>query len=63
MTQSKEELIILALQQRIGEMAAEHELKTAILRAEITQMVNEKAELEKARDEYAQTIQEKLETK
>lgn len=48
----KEQLIITALQQRIGEMAASYETQIAILRAEITQMLNEKEEKEKAIKEY-----------
>jgi len=37
----KTELIITALQQRIGEMAASYELEKAMLRAEYTQILQE----------------------
>ena len=38
----KAELIITALQQRIGEMASNYETQIAILRAEITTLMDEK---------------------
>jgi phage host-nuclease inhibitor protein Gam len=38
----KADLIITALQQRIGEIVSNYETQIAILRAEITQLVNEK---------------------
>jgi hypothetical protein len=42
----KAELIITALQQRIGEIVSNYETQTAILRAEITQLMetNDKKE-------------------
>lgn len=48
----KSQLIITALQQKIGEMAASYETQIAILRAEITQMISEKEEKERAIQEY-----------
>ena len=48
----KEQLIITALQQRIGEMAANYEIQIAILRAEITQMLDQKEEKEQAIQNY-----------
>jgi hypothetical protein len=39
---TKAELIITALQQRIGEMASNYETQIAILRAEITTLMDEK---------------------
>lgn len=36
---TKNELMILALQQRIGEIVAQYELQIASLRADITQLV------------------------
>ena len=48
----KEQLIITALQQRIGEMAASYETQIAILRAEITQMLDQKEEKEQAIQNY-----------
>lgn len=38
----KVELVITALQQRIGELVANYETQIAILRAEITQLVEDK---------------------
>lgn len=47
----KTELIITALQQRIGEIVSNYETQIAILRAEITQIINEKnAEEETSKD-------------
>ena len=54
----KAELIITALQQRIGEMAATYETQIAVLRAEITILQNEKEEKQKAVDEYSQSLSE-----
>jgi len=39
--QQKIELIIQALQQRIGEIVSNYETQIAILRAELTQSINE----------------------
>ena len=36
----KNELIITALQQRIGELVANYEAQIAVLRAELTELVN-----------------------
>ena len=38
----KAELIITALQQRIGEIVSNYETQIAVLRAELTQLMNEK---------------------
>ena len=37
----KAELVIIALQQRIGEIVSQYETQNAILRAEITQLTNQ----------------------
>lgn len=42
----KAELVITALQQRIGEIVSNYETQVAILRAEITQVMQEKEESE-----------------
>jgi hypothetical protein len=57
----KAELIITALQQRIGEMAAQFELEKAMLRAEYTELKNSFDELnnQKALDEYSQEVSQK----
>ena len=54
---NKEELIITALQQRIGEVVSNYETQIAVLRAEITEMV----ERDKAKEEYAKSLTEKVE--
>jgi phage host-nuclease inhibitor protein Gam len=47
----KEELIITALQQRIGEIVSNYETQIAILRAEITKLVEDKeAKVEAIKD-------------
>lgn len=57
---SKEELIITALQEKIGQMSANYELQIAILRAELTKFVNENEEKEKAISEYSSLIESKV---
>ena len=60
--QDKAELVITALQQRIGELASDYETKIAMLRAEITILVNEKDQREKELNEYSKEIEEKIST-
>lgn len=50
----KAELVITALQQRIGEIVSNYETQVAILRAEITQL------MEKAKDEAVQEYSDSL---
>jgi len=57
---SKEELVITALQQRIGEMSALYETQIAYLRAELTQISNKKQEKIKAEQEYSKLLEEKI---
>ena len=52
----KAELIITALQQRIGEIVSNYETQIAILRAEITQIMEEKNAKEKAEKEYSDSL-------
>lgn len=52
----KAELIITALQQRIGEIVSNYETQIAILRAEITQLMEEKDAKEKAIKEYSDSL-------
>lgn len=54
---NKAELIIMALQQRIGELVSNYETQVAILRAEITQYSQEKEEKEKATKEYSESLE------
>jgi len=56
----KSELIITALQQRIGELVSNYETQVAILRAEITNLIDEKNEKQKASQEYAKEIASKV---
>jgi len=55
----KNELIITALQQRIGEMSASFELEKAMLRAEYTELVQNSEEMKKTIEEYSKIIEEK----
>jgi uncharacterized small protein (DUF1192 family) len=52
----KAELVITALQQRIGELVSNYETQIAILRAEITNLMEEK----KAKNEAVQEYKEHL---
>ena len=52
----KAELVITALQQRIGEIVSNYETQIAILRAEITKLMEEK----QAKDEAVQKYEEHL---
>ena len=52
----KAELVITALQQRIGEIVSNYETQIAILRAEITKLIEEK----QAKDEAVQQYEEHL---
>ena len=52
----KAELVITALQQRIGEIVSNYETQIAILRAEITQLLNEKKERSEAVQEYEEKL-------
>lgn len=57
---NKAELVIMALQQRIGELVSNYETQIAILRADITQNAQEKEEKEKAAEEYSKNLKEKI---
>lgn len=46
------ELVITALQQRIGELVSNYETQVAILRAEITELLNEAEQKKAAQKEY-----------
>ena len=52
----KAELVVAALQQRIGEIVSNYETQIAILRAEITKLMEEK----QAKDEAVQNYEEHL---
>ena len=52
----KAELVIIALQQRIGEIVSNYETQIAFLRAEITQSIEEKNVKAEAVQEYEQHL-------
>jgi hypothetical protein len=58
--ENKAELIIMALQQRIGELVSNYETQIAVLRAEITQYAQEQEEKNKAKEEYSASLEEKI---
>lgn len=55
----KTELVVMALQQRIGELVSNYETQIAILRAEITQYSQNEEAKEKAVEEYSKSLEEK----
>lgn len=59
---SKADLIITALQQRIGEIVSNYETQIAVLRAEITELIDEKNEKEEAKQAYSEELDAKLST-
>jgi len=52
----KAELIITALQQRIGEIVSNYETQIAILRADITGIMQQQEEKEEAVKEYENSL-------
>jgi phage host-nuclease inhibitor protein Gam len=57
----KSQLVITALQQRIGEIVSNYETQIAVLRAEITTLVQEKEDKVSAVAEYNQELLEQME--
>ena len=55
----KYELMITALQQRIGELVAQYELQIALLRADLTQLSDQDKENQSRIEEYAKLLEEK----
>jgi hypothetical protein len=56
----KAELVITALQQRIGELVSNYETQVAILRAEITTLINKQHEKEEESKKYAEEVAKKI---
>ena len=56
---NRAELVITALQQRIGEIVSNYETQIALLRAEVTELMNEKQEREEAIQEYSNSLNNK----
>lgn len=54
----KAELIITALQERVGQLVANYETQIAILRAELTQYINQEKQKQQAEEEYSEKINE-----
>jgi phage host-nuclease inhibitor protein Gam len=52
----KVELVITALQQRIGEIVSNYETQIAILRAELTQLTEKQNEKIEAAEEYSDSL-------
>jgi uncharacterized small protein (DUF1192 family) len=52
----KAELVITALQQRMGELVSNYETQIAILRAEITKLLEEKQAKNEAVQEYKEHL-------
>jgi predicted esterase YcpF (UPF0227 family) len=56
----RNDLIITVLQQRIGDLVSNYETQIAILRAEITQIIDEKNEKKKNIEDYSNEIISKI---
>jgi hypothetical protein len=56
----KAELIITALQQRIGELTVNYEMQIASLRAEFTILVQSQQDKEEAVKQYEQELAQKI---
>ncbi len=54
---SKEQLVITALQERIGQISAHYELQIAVLRAELTNLTDLQNEKKEAVEEYSKSIE------
>lgn len=52
----KVELVITALQQRIGELVSNYETQIAILRAEVTKLMDEKSAKNEAVQQYKEHL-------
>jgi hypothetical protein len=55
----RSELIITALQQRIGEIVSNYETQVAVLRAELTYYSNQEQEKQNATEEYLSTLEQR----
>jgi hypothetical protein len=56
----KTELIITALQQRIGDLVENYELQIAILRAELTQLTQEINQKQIETEQYTEDLMSKI---
>ena len=58
---SKEELVLTALQERIGQLVAAYETQIAVLRADLTKLVNDQIEKKDAVEKYSEEISRMVE--
>jgi hypothetical protein len=58
--EEKSQLVISAMQERIGQLAANYELQIAMLRAELTVLSNQSDDKQKALDSYSEEIATKM---
>lgn len=56
----KAELVIAALQERIGNLVASYETQIAFLRAEITELANRENEKNKLKNDYSKELDSKM---
>jgi len=56
----KAELVVAALQQRIGEIVSNYETQVAILRAEITNLLEDREKWQQNASAYSQSLVEKI---
>jgi len=56
MSLSKEELVITALKERIGQLSENYELQIAVLRAELTTLINLNQEKNLAEKQYSDSL-------
>ena len=59
--EEKSQLVISAMQERIGQLAANYELQIAMLRAELTVLSNQSNDKQKALDDYSKEVLSKIE--
>lgn len=58
---SKEELILTALQERIGQIVVGYETQIAVLRAELTSLVNTELDKKDAAEKYSEEVSRMVE--
>jgi len=59
---NKADLVITAIQQRIGEITSNYEIQVALLRAELTEQAQQLEERQKTIEHYAILLAEKTST-
>lgn len=56
----KVDLVLTALQQRIGELVSNYETQIAVLRAEITDIINQQNKKDQAIEDYSNDLISKI---